>query len=57
MIGTLGAPATGGTAAATAKLVRAMGGELVGQSFLIEIAFLAGRDKLDGPNVHAVIEF
>ena len=30
----------------TAKLVRAMGGQLVGQSFLIEIGFLRGREKL-----------
>ena len=42
---------------ATAKLVRAMGGELVGQSFLIELGFLRGREKLHGPNVHAVLEF
>jgi len=49
--------ATGGTAAATAKLVRAMGGELVGQSFLIELGFLGGRELLSGPNVHTVLKF
>jgi adenine phosphoribosyltransferase len=47
--------ATGGTAAAAANLVRLMGGELVGFSFLIELAALEGRKRLDGWEVHTVL--
>lgn len=39
--------ATGGSAAAAGKLVRRLGGELLGFVFLKELAFLKGRDKLD----------
>lgn len=35
--------ATGGTAAATTRLVEEVGGEVVGLGFLIELAFLSGR--------------
>lgn len=49
--------ATGGTAAATARLVREMGGEVVGKSFLIELGFLDGRAKLESTDVHAVLTF
>ncbi len=49
--------ATGGTAAATARLVRSLGGELVAASFLIELAFLEGRKALDGVRVEAVLRF
>lgn len=38
--------ATGGTAAAAAQLIRQAGGELVGCSFVIELAALNGRQKL-----------
>ena len=38
--------ATGGTAAAAAQLINQAGGELVGCSFVIELAALAGREKL-----------
>src|SRR5262245_5632270 len=40
--------ATGGTARAASGLVRRVGGELVGLSFLIELNFLKGREKLTG---------
>ncbi len=43
--------ATGGTAAAAAKLVRALGGDLVAMSFLIELQALQGRSKLGGERV------
>ena len=46
--------ATGGTAAAVVRLVERLGGEVVGLTFLIELAFLAGRKKLDGQDVHVV---
>ena len=39
--------ATGGTAAATVQLVRKLGGDPVGTSFLIELGFLRGSEKLD----------
>jgi len=38
--------ATGGTAAAAVDLVEAAGGEVVGYSFLLELAFLGGRARL-----------
>lgn len=38
--------ATGGTAAATVKMVRKLRGDLVGLAFLIELTFLKGRDKI-----------
>jgi adenine phosphoribosyltransferase len=38
--------ATGGTAAATIGLVEELGGEVVGLSFLIELGFLAGRERI-----------
>ena len=49
--------ATGGTARATVDLVRQLGGDVVGVSFLIELAALNGRAKLDGENVRTVLTF
>ena len=49
--------ATGGTAAATARLVRELGGEVVAATFLIELAFLDGRKALDGLPVESVLRF
>jgi adenine phosphoribosyltransferase len=49
--------ATGGTAAATVGLVRALGADVVGVQFLIELAELGGRQKLAGEKVHAVLEY
>jgi adenine phosphoribosyltransferase len=40
--------ATGGTAEAAARLARKLGSEVAGWSFLLEIAFLRGRDRLTG---------
>ena len=40
--------ATGGTAAATIRLVEALGGAVAGLGFVIELAFLGGVDRLDG---------
>ena len=47
--------ATGGTASAVVRLVERLGGSVVGLTFLIELAFLDGRKKLEGQNVHTVI--
>lgn len=49
--------ATGGTAAAATQLVRRLGGELVGASFLVELAFLNGRSRLEGVSVHATLRY
>jgi adenine phosphoribosyltransferase len=40
--------ATGGTAAATLRLVERLGGEVVGLGFVIELDFLDGRSQLGG---------
>lgn len=48
--------ATGGTAAAACDLVRQLGATVVGCSFFLELAFLAGRDLLPvGVPVEAVL--
>ena len=41
--------ATGGTMAAAVRLCRMVGGNVVGTAFIIELAFLNGRKKLDVP--------
>lgn len=47
--------ATGGTAAAAGSLIRSLGGELVGWSFLLEITTLAGRSRLQEARVSTAI--
>ncbi len=47
--------ATGGTAAASARLVALGGGNLVGYSFILELAFLAGRQQLGEAHIAAAI--
>jgi adenine phosphoribosyltransferase len=49
--------ATGGTAAAVAKLVEKLGGKVAGFAFVIELDFLNGRDKLNGYPVHSLIHY
>lgn len=49
--------ATGGTAAATARLVEDQGGEVVSLAFIIELTFLPGRDKLAGYDVASLIRY
>ena len=49
--------ATGGTAAATARLVERLGGIVVGLAFLIELVPLGGRAQLEGRRVEAVIAY
>lgn len=49
--------ATGGTARATAGLVKTLGGQIHGLAFLIELVALKGRERLTGENVHAVLQY
>jgi adenine phosphoribosyltransferase len=49
--------ATGGTARAVAELVERLGGNVVGCGFLVELAFLGGRDRLAGFDVHALVTY
>ena len=49
--------ATGGTAKALCELVEQLGGEVVGCAFLIELAFLGGRERLRGLDVHALLRY
>jgi adenine phosphoribosyltransferase len=48
--------ATGGTAAATAKLVERLGGKLIGACFLIELSFLNGREKLPNLDILSLVK-
>ncbi|MBL0885744.1 adenine phosphoribosyltransferase [Myceligenerans indicum] len=47
--------ATGGTAAAAADLVRRGGGVVAGLAFLLELAALHGRERLDGHEVSTLL--
>jgi adenine phosphoribosyltransferase len=49
--------ATGGTARAKCDLVEKMGGEVVGISFIIELSFLGGRQKLQEYDVLSLIDY
>ena len=49
--------ATGGTAAATCRLVEELGGVLHCYLFLIELSFLNGREKLKGHRVESLIQY
>jgi adenine phosphoribosyltransferase len=49
--------ATGGTAEAAARLVRTHTAEVVGFTFLIELDFLKGRERLEGARVEALLHY
>jgi adenine phosphoribosyltransferase len=49
--------ATGGTARAKTELVETLGGEVVGLLFVVELAFLNGRERLDGYHVDSLISY
>jgi len=49
--------ATGGTAAATCRLVESLGGTVLGLSFLIALSFLPGLARLEPRPVHSVVTY
>jgi len=49
--------ATGGTAAATVRLIRKLGGEVVGCGFAVELTFLNGREKLKDVEVYSLLQY
>lgn len=49
--------ATGGTISTSVKLVRELGGNVVGTAFLIELSELNGRDKLPGIDVFSLLTY
>lgn len=49
--------ATGGTMLATARLVQKTGAEVVGMSFLIELEFLEGRQKLKDFEIFSLVRY
>jgi adenine phosphoribosyltransferase len=49
--------ATGGTAEAVVKLVEKLGGNVLGLSFVIELEFLPGRERLAGYDIHSLLKY
>jgi adenine phosphoribosyltransferase len=49
--------ATGGTVLGTIELVQMLKAEVVGLSFLVELLFLMGRERLRDQNIHSVIQY
>jgi adenine phosphoribosyltransferase len=49
--------ATGGTAKAKADLIEQLGGRVVGCAFVVELAFLPGRETLAGYDVHTLVRY
>jgi len=49
--------ATGGTAAAVARLVKNLRGEVAGLGFILELDALKGRDRLNGYDVYSLLHY
>jgi adenine phosphoribosyltransferase len=49
--------ATGGTAAAAGALMRKLGAEIEGYSFVVELGFIPGRARLGSDRVHSLINY
>lgn len=49
--------ATGGTISAACQLIEKIGGKIEGISFLVELTFLAGREKIKGFDIRTVISY
>jgi adenine phosphoribosyltransferase len=49
--------ATGGTAAAAARMVTELGGTVAGIGFVVELTFLNGRQRLAGYDVFSLLQY
>jgi adenine phosphoribosyltransferase len=49
--------ATGGTVSAACRLVEESGGKVASIALVVELRFLGGRDKLQGYDIHALVEY
>lgn len=49
--------ATGGTMKAAAEIVEKLGGEIIGISFLMELDFLKGRERLKKYNINSLLHY
>jgi adenine phosphoribosyltransferase len=49
--------ATGGTVQGTIELVRRLGGEIAGLSFMVELTGLHGREQLSDFQIHALLTY
>jgi adenine phosphoribosyltransferase len=49
--------ATGGTMEATVKLVKQLGGEIVGLAFAVELDFLKGRNRFPDLDVFSLLNY
>ena len=49
--------ATGGTVAATERLIARLGGQITGATFLVELDFLSGRSNLADYPIHSLIHY
>ena len=49
--------ATGGTAAATGRLVERLGARVEGYAFLVELSFLSGRKQLGSANIFSLLRY
>ena len=49
--------ATGGTMEAVCKLIESLGGEIVQLSFIVELSFLNGREKLSKYDVRSLVTY
>jgi len=49
--------ATGGTAAAAARMVREQGGQVAGIGVVVELTFLKGRQRLTGYDVFSLLQY
>lgn len=49
--------ATGGTAQAACKLIEKVGGKIVECAFVVELAFLKGREKLNGREIFSLVQY
>jgi adenine phosphoribosyltransferase len=49
--------ATGGTVLGTIELIRQLKAEIIGLSFLVELLFLKGRDRLSEYDIHSIVQY